>query len=98
MAYPTEGPIDADEILGINDGDDPFRSYQQAFNLSEQDLTMAASNAQPARRGGVKPANTHAPHQDGQPSSSFNAAQPPVQGNTKPIKTPGTAKNANKLH
>lgn len=35
---PKEGPFDADELTGVNDGDDPFRSYQQALALSEQDI------------------------------------------------------------
>lgn len=77
---------------------DPFRSYSEAINLSEQDIVkVAAPNAQPAgNRPGPKAPSTHAPFEAGKPSAGQSSTVKP--GHTKGVVTKPTGKNKNKLH
>lgn len=80
---------------------DPFRSYAEALNLSEQDIvTVAAPNKQPAgNRPGPKAPNTHAPHAAGKPAVAADNTTKVAPGNTRPIKTAPTGANKkNPLH
>lgn len=77
-----------------------FRTYEEAINLSEQDIvTMAAPNKEPfGGRPGPKGVSNHAPVAAGKPAKSFDASQPGIQG-VAPHGTPAKGpKNANKLH
>lgn len=71
----------------------PFRSYEEALNLSEQDtFPMGAPNKQPAKQGGMKAPSSHAPHQAGNGQGTGQG------GEVKRGSTPkGTGKNPRKL-
>lgn len=75
----------------------PFRNYDEAIQLSEQDtFPMGAPNKQPAKQGGMKAPHTHAPHSG---AGSNAGAGDGKGGEVKRGSTPrGTGKNANKLH
>jgi hypothetical protein len=78
---------------------DPFAQSAHDKFLLEEDIKMAARNAQPARQGGMKVTPNHQPHKAGTPATSVETGNAgPGQGHTKPIVTKGTGKNANKLH
>lgn len=81
------------------DGRKHFRSYQEALNLSEQDIiTVAAPNAQPAgNRPGPKSPNTHAPHEAGLPATGADNTTKLTPGHTKGVKTAPTGGNKNVL-
>ena len=77
----------------------PFRSYEEALALSEQDNQVNAPNKQPAgKRPGPKGVNTHAPNQSGNPGSKSQSPAPGYN-DIAPHGTPkGTGKNKNRLH
>lgn len=79
---------------------DPFRSYADALNLSEQDIvTVAAPNKQPAgSRPGPAKANSHQPHAGGMPATGQDNSTSVGPGSTKGIKTKPTGGNKNRLH
>lgn len=74
-----------------------FRSYQEALSLSEQDnIGMANPGKLPAKQGGMKAPNTHAPHSGAGTNSGVGDGS---GGQVKRGSSPrGTGKNPRKLH
>lgn len=76
----------------------PFRSYEEAFRLSEQDINMAAPNAQPARRGGAGKVHTHGPHSGAGTNNGSGDGTGGVVKRTDSSSKAKTPKNKNRLH
>lgn len=77
----------------------PFRSYEEAFRLNqEQERSMAAPNAQPARRGGMKAPNTHATHSGAGTNNGVGDGKGGAVKRTDSSSKGKSPKNKNRLH